>query len=152
MLGQWVAIRAFNSTDHLTSQLKPSSITDYLSALRSYHVDRRIDTTVFESPYLLRLVQGARSLFPGKRRERLPITRDILTKITPTPVSRDDYNVDAAFKLAFAGFLRIGEFTHTRAREISQSFAASGLTRSDLTFSSDHVIVRLKRSKTDRMH
>ena len=113
MLGQWVTTRAYGSTDHLMSQLKPSTITSYLSALRSYHIDRRIDTLVFDSPHLLRLVQGAWSLFPSRKHERLPITRDILTRITPPPTSRDDYHIDAAFKLAFAGFLRMGEFTHT---------------------------------------
>ena len=133
-------------------QLKPSTIASYLSALRSYHIERRIDTAVFDSPHLLRLVQGARSLFPGRRRERLPVTRDILSKITPTPASQDDYNIDAAFKLAFAGFLCMGEFTHTRAREGAQSFTTTGLTRSDVTLSSDHAIVRPKRSKTDKMH
>ena len=152
MLGQWVVIRTFGSSDHLMSQLKPATITSYLSALRSHHIDRRIDTTVFDSPHLLRLVQGARGLFPSRKRERLPVTRDILSKITPPPTSRNDYHIDAAFKLAFAGFLRMGEFTHTHAKEITPSFKATGLTRSDLTLSTDHAIVRLKRSKTDKMH
>ena len=152
MLGQWIAIRAYGSIDHLMSQLKPGTIISYLSALRSYHIDRRINTIVFDSPHLLHLVQGARSLFPSRKRERLPITRDILSKITPPPTSRNDYYINAAFKLAFAGFLRIGEFTHTYIKEITPSFETTGLTRSDVILSIDHAIVRLKRSKTDKMH
>ena len=135
------------------SQIKPSIITSYLSALRSYHVDRRISTTVFDSPHLLRLVQGARSLFPGQKRERLPITRDILLKITPTLTTRDEQQVDAAFKLAFTGFLRMGEFTHAKAKEKnSTTFVTTSLTRSDITIAADHAIIRLKRSKTDKTH
>ena len=133
-------------------QLKPSTIISYLSALRSHHIDRQIDTAVFDSPHLLHLVQGARSLFPGRKRERLPIIRDILSKITPTPTSQDDYNINAAFKLAFAGFLHISEFTHTHTKEITQSFIITGLTRSDVTLLSDHTIMRLKRSKIDKMY
>ena len=68
-----------------------------------------------------RLIQGARSLFIGTRREHLPISREILTKITRHSTSVDDININSAFKLAFAGFLRMGEFTHTKAMESSIS-------------------------------
>ena len=107
---------------------------------------------MFDSPHLLRLVQGARSLFPGRKHKRLPIIRDILSKITPTPASQDDYNIDVAFKLAFAGFLYIGEFTHTHIKEITQSFIITGLTRLDVTLLLDYAIVRLKRSKIDKIY
>ena len=107
---------------------------------------------MFDSSYLLRLVQGARSLFPSRKRERLLIIRDILSKITPPPTSRNNYHIDAAFKLAFAGFLRMGEFIYSYIKEMTPSFEATGLTRSDLILSIDHAIIRLKRSKTDRMH
>ena len=133
-------------------QLKPSTITNYLSALRSHHIDRQIDTAMFDSPHLLRLVQGARSLFPDRKRERLPIIRDILSKITPTPTSQDDYNINAAFKLAFVGFLHIGEFTHTYIKELTQSFIITGLICLDIILSSDHAIVRLKRSKINKIY
>ena len=153
MLGQWVAMRAYGSSDNLMGQLKLSTILSYFLALRSYHVDRRWNTSVFESQHILRLIQGARSLFPNQKRERLPITREVLSKITTTPVTREEHHIDAAFKLAFAGFLRMGEFTHTKAKEANGPvFAATGLTRSDLTFSGDHITLRLKRSKTDRTH
>ena len=84
LLSQQITLRAYGSSDHLISQIKLSIIISYLSALCSYYMDYRISTIVFDSLYLLRLVQGARSLFPGQKRERLPITWDILLKITPT--------------------------------------------------------------------
>ena len=59
----------------------------------------------------------------------------------------------AAFKLAFAGFLRMGEFTHTKQRAAdSQAFATANLTRSDVRLAANHATVRLKRNKTDRLH
>jgi len=152
-LGRWIATRAFGSADRYQGQIKPDTIQSYVSALRSYHVDLGLPTAVFKSPTLDRLIQGARSLFQGSRRERLPITRELLTTVTPSSSSIDDVNVNAAFKLAFAGFLRMGEFTHAREREADpQAFAAANLSRSDIKFATDHVTVRLKRSKTDRLH
>ena len=149
----WVTTRAFGSSEKHQGQLKPDTLQTYFSALRSYHVDRCIPTEVFKSTLLARLVQGAKNLFSGPRRARLPITLDLLTAITPSPISRDDINMTAAFKLAFAGFLRMGEFTHTKQRAAdSQAFATANLTRSDVRLAVDHATVRLKRSKTNRLH
>ena len=140
----WVTTRAFSSSKKHQNQLKPDTLQAYLSALRSYHVDRCIPTEVFKSALLARLVQGARNLFSGPRRTRLPITPDLLTAITPSPISRDDINMTAAFKLAFAGFFRMGEFTHTKQRAAdSQAFATANLTRSDVQLAADHATVRL---------
>lgn len=67
-------------------------------------------------------------------------------------ISCDDVNVNAAFKLAFAGFLRTGEFTHTKERAAdSQAFAMANLSRSDVRLAADHATVRPKRSKTDKL-
>ena len=152
MLGQWVTIRAFSFSDYFISQLKPATITSYLFTLRSYYVNRRIDTAVFDNPYFLRLIQGARGLFFNKKRERLPIIKDILSKITPPPTSRNDYYINAAFKFAFAGFLRMGEFIYIRIKKITPSFKAIEFIRSDFTLSTDYAIIRLKKSKTNKIY
>lgn len=132
-LGRWIATRAFGSVDKFQGQIKPNTIQSYISALRSYHVDHGWPTAVFKSPTLDRLIQGARSLFQGPRRERLPITQELLTTVTPTANSLDDLNINAAFKLAFAGFLRMGEFTHAKEKEAdTRAFAATNLSRSDV--------------------
>ena len=149
----WVTTRAFGTTEKHQGQLKPDTLQTYLSALRSYHVDRCMNGQVFKSAPLARLVQGARNLFSGPRRTRLPITSDLLTKITLSPISRDVLNTNAAFKLAFAGFLCMGEFTHSKQRAAdSQAFSTASLTRSDVRLASDHATVRLKRSKTDSLN
>ena len=152
MLEQWVMIRAFSFSDYLINQLKPATITSYLSILRSYYVNRRIDIAVFDSPYFLRLVQGARGLFPSKKRERLPIIRDILLKIISPFTSRNDYHINAAFKLAFVSFLRISEFIYTRIKKITLFFKVIRFIRSDFTLFTDYTIIRLKRSKTEKIY
>jgi hypothetical protein len=67
----------------------------------------------------------------------------------------DDLNFATACRVAFAGFLRLGEFTYkTEDLNTRSIFSATKLTRSDVRFSSslDHVQLTLKRSKTDRRH
>ena len=57
--------------------------------------------------------------------------------------------------MAWAGFLRSGEFTYSQKDLVSsRNFVNTKLTRSDITFdeSSEYAILRLKRSKTDYDH
>lgn len=62
------------------------------------------------------MLQGGRSFFPAKNATRLPITKDILTALVSPPIhSINDLNFDTAFKVAWAGFLRLGEITYTDA-------------------------------------
>jgi hypothetical protein len=67
----------------------------------------------------------------------------------------DEINIVAAATVAFGGFLRSGEFTY-EAKDLynKRSFKNTSLLRSDITFSDldEHVIVSLKRSKTNYNH
>lgn len=155
ILGEWITVRAFGNTCSSEGKLKADTISSYLSALRSVHVDRRIPTTVFDSPWLERLVKGARRAFVQRRKDRLPIGKDVLAKITSPPTrTTDDLNCLAAFKVAWAGFLRLGEITYKSKDLTSRSFADLNVTRSDVHFSENnqHAIIRLKRTKTDTSH
>ena len=155
VLIEWVTGRVFGSAAPKQGQIQPKTVESYLSALKSYHVDRNLSTDVFSSLRIKRILSGARSLFPQIKKERLPITKDILEKITSVvPISIEDLNIDTAFKVAWAGFLRMGEFTYTNAESQARTFANTRLTRSDITFSEgdQHAILRLKRSKTDVNH
>ncbi|RPA75415.1 hypothetical protein BJ508DRAFT_21409 [Ascobolus immersus RN42] len=120
--------------------VKHSTIKTYLTALRSFHVDIGYPVTGFTDPKLRRLLDGIKKLQPVDpqshslpiQRERLPVTRDILIRLlqelnthaspslllraqqTPhqlTPFQFDSLSLFASFCTAFAGFLRIGEFT-----------------------------------------
>jgi hypothetical protein len=73
---------------------------------------------VFESAHTQRLINGAINLFPARKgSQRLPLTRDVLLKvISPASTAGENtvnrLNANAAFTIAFAGCMRMGEFTH----------------------------------------
>ena len=158
-LSSWLAARAFGSSQPLMGQVTANTLQSYLSALRSVHVDLGYPTDTFSSEHLDRIIQGARNIFPKReKRKRLPITRDILTDILSPAASRgedpiDTANLNAAFALAFAGFLRIGEITYTpaQARQRTRLFAER-VTRRCVTLDAQgqSMTLLLPRSKTDR--
>ena len=124
----------------------------YLSDLKSYHIDVRLSLKGFHNPRMALIIKGGRRLFPSKKRNRLPITKDILEKITEDkPLSVTDLNVNRAFKVAWGGFMRMEEFTYTAVEAKKATFAQTGLTRSDISFAEgdQYAILRLKRCKTD---
>lgn len=80
-------------------------------------------------------MKGGRRLFPSLKAKRLPITKEILESITATPVvSVEDLNIDTAFRVAWAGFLMLGETTYTAADLKKSSFPITHVTRSDVAF------------------
>lgn len=114
-LASWVVERAWGNSTPSMGQVSGKTLRTYVSALRSIHVDLNLPTLVFESPHIQRLLDGAINLFSAKvKRKRLPLTRDVLLKILAPEASRgetqhDCLNANAAFSMAFAGFMRMGE-------------------------------------------
>ncbi len=82
MLEEWAAPRIYGSTLPKQGQIKPDTVLSYLSALKSYHIDRRLSLKGFDDPRMALIIKGGRRLFPSKKRNRLPITKNILEKIT----------------------------------------------------------------------
>ena len=158
-LGRWITVRACGSSAQCLRQVKPDTIQGYLLALRSHHVDLRLPTTVFESDHLKRMIRGARRLFPSRSvDQRRPITKSILRQITNPSLElpgSDGVNITVAFKVAFAGFLRLGEFTYSTA-DLSRprAFSAAKVKRNDIKFFADstYATLTLPRSKTDIRH
>jgi hypothetical protein len=157
-LGHWITGRSFGSNLPLQGQVQPTTMQTYLSALRSVHVDLGYDVTVFENSHLQRLIQGAKNLFPPtKKQGRLPITRTILSAILSPQASAEEDSIDrinlnAAFSLAFAGFMRLGEITYKDAElKDPRRLRAEKVTRQGVTCSAaqDYLTVHLPRSKTD---
>jgi hypothetical protein len=64
---------------------------------------------------------GAILLFPSTKKTKLPIIKDILDKIVTSRPYKADINVDAAFIIAFTGFLYIGEiiYLNRKAKDFS---------------------------------
>ncbi|KAF1967324.1 hypothetical protein BU23DRAFT_379921, partial [Bimuria novae-zelandiae CBS 107.79] len=157
-LGTWVVQRAFGGNLEGQGQVSGDTIQKYLSALRSVHVDRGEAVEVFDDHHLRRLVQGARNFFPARTWEqRLPITKDILHGILRPDACQSEHPVDtvnlnAAFSMAFAGFLRMGEFTYTPEQlRNERRLVAEKPTRRCVAISQslDHYRLLLPRSKAD---
>lgn len=66
-------------------------------------------------------------------------------------MSINDLNLDTAFKVAWAGFMRLGEPTYTATIKIDLLFKCLLLIRSDIIFSQQdkYAIPRLIRRKID---
>ncbi len=91
MLEEWVAYRIYRSTIPKQGQVKPETISSYLSALKSYHIDCHLSLEAFDTPRIALIIKGEKRLFPKQKATRLPITKDILEKITENkPINIDD--------------------------------------------------------------
>ena len=135
MLEGWAATQLFGSKMPKQDRIKSDAVLSYLSSLKSYHIDRRLSLRDFDNPRMALIIKGGRRLFPSKKRNRLPITKEILEKITEEELlSITDLNVDTAFKVAWAGFMRMGELTYTAAEAKKATFAKTDLTRSEISF------------------
>jgi hypothetical protein len=160
----WLTSRLLgNSTQ---KAVKPDTALADLAALRGYHIDNFLDDKLFHNKHFRRLVDGARRLNPmTKVRVRKAIPREAITKLSaglaalplqPSEMTAnllDELNLAIACRVAFAGFLSLGEFTYKTDNLGTRSvFLATKLTRSDVRFwsSLDHAQLILKRSKTDR--
>jgi len=91
-------------------------------------------------------------LFPSTKKTKLPITKDILDKIITLGPYKADVNIDAAFTMAFTGFLRIGEIMYLNRK--AKDFSTTKALRSNVRIApNSHLMVfYLKRSKTDKTH
>lgn len=159
-LSKWIVTRAFGDPlIKLQGQIGGSSISHGLSALRSIHVDLHFDITVFDDPHLRRLITGVSSLFPrATRPPKVPILRDLLKNLfspvaTASENPHDTLNLNAAFAVAWAGFLRMGEFTWEKKDMLDiRTFQATRLTRRCVAMAPgrDYIRLLLPRSKTDK--
>ena len=139
----------------LAGRVKVKTMKQYLSGLRSYHVDLGLPVTAFQDERLERVIRGIkREHAEPDRRQRSPLTRDCLLRILRELrlPSYTNKTLRAAFTLAFAGFLRVGEFTYQAVDlELGPNFRNWFLTKSSIKISHDrsHMSVYLPASKTD---
>src|SRR5579859_6854943 len=131
-----------------TEETSAETTKSYISHLRSYHIDKGYTTDIFNDERIKRILRGVARKYGNKpKRERLEITSEILQAILVTlRYTHDDVNIYAAFCTAFAGFLRIGEFTWSTWN--NRSFLQS-LSRESIQFVRDEVILKLPASETD---
>jgi hypothetical protein len=131
---------------------KATTVKQYVSALRSKHVDKSLPTTVFSEPSIARILAGATKI-QGARpiRERLEITKDILLKMLSqvNTSTFDGLNIYASFSVAFSGFFRPGELTWDKWD--SNTSPMVHVSRKSVRFTPDGVVIHLPKSKTDQI-
>ena len=155
MLEEWIAYRIYGSTIPKQSQVKSETMSNYLSAPKLYHIDCHLSLKAYDTPRIAFIIMGRKRLLPKQKVTRLPITKDILKKITENkPVNVDGLNIDMVFKVAWAGFLRLGKITYTGTEFKKASFLATRVTRSDISFSkgNQYTMLCFKQSKTKTKH
>ena len=123
---------------------KPDTAKGYLKALHATHVEHGYNMLVFDDKRIDLVIRGGKRFYgEGEKRLRLPLTAPILRQIVnEIRADYDGINLKAALCVAFAGFLRSGEFTWDSP--------VNCLPRSSIVFNSDNsVILTLPSSKTD---
>ena len=139
----------------LAGTVKVKTMKAYLVGIKSYQLDLGIDCKAFTDPQLERTIQGIKHDHnEPQRRTRTPLTRPYLLRILSTHRSPNYENavIQAVFTLAFAGFLRVGEFTYSRAdTELGPAFPKWFLTKRCIRLSSngEYLELNLPSSKTD---
>ena len=100
------------------------------------------------------MVRGIKRLRPDTaRRERTPITHEILVKLLNSldPVTPKGLLLQAAFTLAFVAFLRSGELTYEAEDMQNPDFPSWHITRASIQFNPEgrFMLLLLPASKTD---
>ena len=123
-----------------------------MAGLRSLRLDCTLgeaELKVYSYPILQRVIAGLRRLYrEGDTRERRPITREVLLKLVSrfNQTTLEGANLHSAFCLAFAGFLRMGEFTYDK---VESDFSSWNLTRGSVSLLEDRLFLVIPSCKTD---
>ena len=100
MLEEWAATPIFGNTLPKQCEIKPDAVLSYLPTLKLYHMARRLSLGGFADSRIAFIIKCGKRLFPSKKRNRLPITKEILEKITEEEfLSITDLNLDTASKV-----------------------------------------------------
>jgi hypothetical protein len=108
--------------------------------------------TAFEDYTIKRALARAMLLFPFTKKFKLLITKDILDKIVTFSPCKVDINIDAAFIIAFAGFLCIKEIMYLNRKV--KDFSTTKALYSDVRIAPNSylMVFYLKWSKTDKTY
>ena len=129
---------------------KPATAKTYLAAIRSYHVQNGFPLSAFNDPRIDLVIKGAKRVYGvGVKKLRFPLTASILLRIiNGTGCDEEGINVKAALCVAFAAFLRSGEFTWNSPW--TEKHHHTYLSRKHVTFNPNNsVTLTLPISKTD---
>ena len=99
----------------------------YLTVIHFIYVNRILLITVFKNVLLYYILNGVISLNPNLKEAtlKLLILYNILAKIIISSNLILGVNTDAAFYLAFTGYLYIGEISYTNKQQSEPLFAVT---------------------------
>ena len=63
MLEEWVAYRIYGNTLPKQGQVKPETMSSYLSALKVYYIDRHLSLEAFDTPRIALIIKGKKGSF-----------------------------------------------------------------------------------------
>ena len=135
---------------HLADTLHHSSIKVYLSAIRSLHIEEGHPSPLVGCLRLQRVLRGIKRHQGSNRRQRQPITIELMHIIFQS-LNFSDYNhtmLWAACSLGFFGFLRAVEFTVNSPFNSDIHLAVSDV-QADSLVNPGSFRIHIKCSKTD---
>ena len=91
-------------------------------------------------------------LFLSTKKSKLLITKNILDKIVTFSPYKADINVDAAFIIAFTGFLYIGEIIYPNRKAKDFSIIKALYSNVRIAPNGHLIVFYLKQSKTDKTY
>ena len=131
----------------------PKTIKGYVAGVSSSLVDLGLDDLdAFHHPLLEQTITGIKRFYgETEKRERLPITRDILIRLILRFDVDDqtDATLHAAYCLPSAAFLKSNEITYSLKDLSDPAFASYHLTRRLIQLETDKLYISLPASKTD---
>lgn len=91
-----------------------------------------LPVTQFNTETIKRLLKGAARIAPTLATKpgvvRMPILREMVQKIVANSATTEAANLDAAFTLMHAAFLRLGEISYTAKNRSHKSFKSTHIT------------------------
>ena len=133
-------------------KIKLKTLFNYVFAIWSCYVNLSHLIAAFKNHTIKKALAGAILLFLFTKKSKLPIMKDILDKIVIFGPYKADINIDAAFIMAFTGFLCIGEimYLNKKAKDFSTIKALYSNIR--IAPNGHSMVFHLKWSKTDKIY
>jgi hypothetical protein len=142
----------FSTAAPLIGRVKPETLSNYISIIRSRYIDLGHLIAAFKDYTIKRALAGAILLFPSTKKTKLLIIKDILDKIITFRPYKANTNIDTVFIIVFTGFLYIGEIIYLNRK--AKDFSTTRALYSDVKIAPNgHLMVfYLKWSKTDKTY
>ena len=142
----------FNTAAPLIDKIKLETLFNYIFTIQFYYINLGYLITAFKDYIIKRALAGAILLFLSTKKSKLLITKNILDKIVTFSPYKADININAAFIIAFIGFLYIGEIMYPNRKVKDFSTIKALYSNVRIALNSYLIVFYLKQSKTDKTY